>query len=66
MAKTIEEIYKELTEWQKEDPKARSFMAIVEDEKGEIRISRKGKKSEVVASVASAIANSPVTVAEIL
>lgn len=66
MAKTIEEIFKEFKVWQEENPKARSFMAIVADEKGEIRISRKGKKSEVVASVASAIANSPVTVAEIL
>lgn len=66
MAKTIEEIFRELKVWQEENPKARNFMAIVADEKGEIRISSKGKKREVVANVASAIANSPVTIEQIL
>lgn len=55
MAKTIEEICKDLTEWQKENSEERSVLLIV-GYKNNIQIDIKGSK--VLTCVASAIANS--------
>ena len=58
MAKTIEEIFKELNDWQEENPE-RSVMIIAGTEEEDIFVKQKGKKSEVLTCVASAMENSP-------
>lgn len=58
MAKTIEEIYKELTEWQKENPRERSIVAIAGYEDMNIMVKSMGDTNEIVTCVASAMENS--------
>lgn len=58
MAKTIEEIYKELTEWQKENPRERSIVAIAGYEDMNIMVKSMGDTNEIVTCVASAMKNS--------
>lgn len=55
MAKTLEEIIKELNEWADENSAERSVMLITGDEEEDIHVTQKGKKSEVVTCVASAM-----------
>lgn len=58
MAKTIEEILKDLKEWQKENQKERSVLLIAGNEDKNFQVNIKGNKGEVLTCVASAIANS--------
>lgn len=58
MAKTIEEILKELDEWVDENPE-RSVMLITGNEEEDIYVKQKGTKAEVVTCMASAIESNP-------
>lgn len=59
MAKTIEEIVKELNEWVNENSAERSVMLIAGDEEGNIHVTQMGKKREVATCVASVIESYP-------
>jgi hypothetical protein len=58
MAKTTGEIFKDLDEWIDENPE-RSVMIIAGAEEEDIVVKQRGKKSEVVTCVASAMENIP-------
>ena len=53
MAKTIEEINDAITEWQKENPKERSFLLIAGYEEKTILTTIAGPKHEIVGNIAS-------------
>lgn len=53
MAKTIKEIYKDLKEWQNENPEERSIIAIVGYEGEKISLAIEGKEERLVESVAT-------------
>lgn len=53
MEKTITEILKEINEWQKENPKVRSFVAIAGLEEDNIIMSMNGLKTELIENVAT-------------
>ncbi len=57
MAKTIEEICKDINEWQKENPNERSAFFILGHENNDILIKTIGSKCDVVTCVASSIAD---------
>lgn len=57
MAKTIKEIYKDLKEWQKENPEVRSIVAIAGYEDMNIMLKSMGSTNEIVTCVASAMEN---------
>ena len=59
MAKTIDEILNDLEEWVDESPAERSFMAIIGDEKRNIKTRTKGREVEVITCLASAIYSIP-------
>ena len=53
MAKTIEEINDALKEWQKENPKERSFLLIAGDEEDNVLSAITGLKQEIVGNIAT-------------
>lgn len=53
MAKTIEEINDALKEWQKENPKERSFLLIAGDEEDNVLSAIAGLKQEIVGNIAT-------------
>lgn len=53
MAKTIKEIYDALKEWQKENPKKRSFLLIAGYEEDNILSAITGLKQEIVGNIAT-------------
>jgi hypothetical protein len=55
MAKTIEEIFEELNEWQKENSKERSVLLIAGYENKDIKIKAQGNQGEIISCVASAM-----------
>ena len=55
MAKTIKEIYKDLKEWQEENPEERSIVAIAGYEGEKITMTIGGQKQRLVESVATEI-----------
>lgn len=59
MAKTIEEILKELDEWVDEIPEERSVMVIAGKEAGDVTVRAKGMNGEVVTCLATAIETCP-------
>ena len=59
MAKTLDEVSKDLYEWQKENPKKRCVLLIARDEDNNIQIEIQGNKVETITCVASAIESIP-------
>ena len=53
MAKTIKEIFKDLKEWQKENPEERSIVAIAGYEGENITMTMVGQKRDLVENVAT-------------
>lgn len=53
MAKTIEEINDALKEWQKKNPKERSFLLIAGDEEDNVLSAITGLKQEIVGNIAT-------------
>lgn len=58
MAKTIEEILKDLQEWQEENQKERCVLLIAGYENEDISLKAQGNKANILTCVASAMADS--------
>lgn len=62
MAKTIEEISKELSEWQKENPGVRSVLMIAGYEEDNIRTTVGGPKQELVGNIATELVKNRIVI----